>query len=179
MSKCRRACSSRTGSLHHYRPAQDVHAAHELDLSALLRREFDVHRLCLDGPTGLWSNPHKRMPSAPRTNVDLMFRAFSDRTRLRILHLVREDELCVCDLVEILKMPQPTVSRHLSYLRRAGLVRARQQRSWNFYSLTPAHGAFHRKLLECLVSCFQDVPELSSDSHRAKQLVARGGCCPE
>jgi ArsR family transcriptional regulator len=107
-----------------------------------------------------------------------MFRAFSDPIRLRILQLVREHELCVCDLVEILKLPQPTVSRHLSYLRRAGLVRGRQERSWNFYSLTPAQGRFHRKLLECLASCFQDVPELGADSERARRLRSRGGCCP-
>ena len=62
------------------------------------------------------------MPSAAKTQVDLMFRAFSDPIRLRILSLVQPGELCVCDLVEILRLPQPTISRHLSYLRRAGLV---------------------------------------------------------
>ena len=54
--------------------------------------------------------------------VDFMFRAFSDRTRLRILHLLRGGELCVCDLVEVLGVPQPKASRHLAYLRKAGLV---------------------------------------------------------
>ena len=107
-----------------------------------------------------------------------MFRAFSDPIRLRILHLIAEGELCVCDLVEILGLPQPTVSRHLSYLRKAGLVSAREERSWNFYRLTPARTTFHRKLLECLGTCFNDVPELSRDSRRAKRLMARGGCCP-
>ena len=107
-----------------------------------------------------------------------MFRAFSDPIRLRILHLVRSEELCVCDLVAILELPQPTVSRHLSYLRRARLVDARQERSWNFYRLTPARTAFHKKLLSCLGSCFGDVPELSTDSDRARKLRASGGCCP-
>jgi ArsR family transcriptional regulator, arsenate/arsenite/antimonite-responsive transcriptional repressor len=65
------------------------------------------------------------MPSAPKTTVDLMFRAFSDPFRLRILSLIQAGELCVCDLVEILELPQPTISRHLSYLRRAGLVKVR------------------------------------------------------
>jgi ArsR family transcriptional regulator len=65
------------------------------------------------------------MASPPRTRVDHMFRAFSDPIRLRILHLIADGELCVCDLVEILGLPQPTVSRHLSYLRKAGLVSAR------------------------------------------------------
>ena len=54
---------------------------------------------------------------------------------MRILHLLKGDELCVCDLVSILRVPQPTASRHLSYLRRAGLVRVRKERSWNYYSL--------------------------------------------
>lgn len=118
------------------------------------------------------------MPLPPKTTVDLMFRAFSDPIRLRILHLVAESELCVCDLVEVLGLPQPTVSRHLSYLRKAGLVSAREERSWNFYRLTPARTTFHRKLLDCLGTCFNDVPELSKDSQRAKRLRARGGCCP-
>ena len=51
-----------------------------------------------------------------------MFRAFSDRTRLRLLHLLRGGEGCVCDLVRVLGVPQPKVSRHLAYLRKAGLV---------------------------------------------------------
>lgn len=107
-----------------------------------------------------------------------MFRAFSDPIRLRILHLVREHEICVCDLVEVLKLPQPTVSRHLSYLRKAGLVNAREERSWNFYRLTRATTTFHRKLLDCLGTCFNDVPELSVDAERASRLRARGGGCP-
>ena len=118
------------------------------------------------------------MPSAATSSVDLMFRAFSDPVRLRILHLVRGEELCVCDLVAILRLPQPTVSRHLSYLRRAALVSARQERSWNFYRLTSPKTLFHKKLLECLGSCFTDVPELAADAARARRLRARGGCCP-
>ena len=117
------------------------------------------------------------MPSAAKTRVDLMFRAFSDPIRLRILHLVQGGELCVCDLVEILDSPQPTVSRHLSYLRKAGLVKVRQDQSWNFYTLMPARSAFHTKLLECLGTCFADVPELASDAARARRIRARGGCC--
>ena len=118
------------------------------------------------------------MPAAAKTPVDLMFRAFSDPIRLRILHLIQEGELCVCDLVEILRLPQPTVSRHLSYLRKAGLVNVRQQRSWNFYALAPGRSTFHKKLLECLGTCFRDVPELTSDVDRARRVRARGGCCP-
>jgi len=117
------------------------------------------------------------MPSAAKSRVDLMFRAFSDPIRLRILTLIQPGELCVCDLVDILKLPQPTISRHLSYLRRAGLVKVRQDRSWNFYALAPARATFHAKLLECLGSCFRDVPEMATDAARARALRKRGGCC--
>jgi ArsR family transcriptional regulator, arsenate/arsenite/antimonite-responsive transcriptional repressor len=117
------------------------------------------------------------MPLPPKSKADMMFRAFSDPIRLRILHLVRGQELCVCDLVEILRLPQPTVSRHLSYLRKAGLVDAREERSWNFYRLTPAKTSLHEKLLDCLGSCFGDVPELSADTKRARRVLKRGGCC--
>src|SRR5215216_1599114 len=56
---------------------------------------------------------------SPAPSVDVMFRAFSDRTRLRLLHLLAHGgEVCVCDLVGVLGVPQPKVSRHLAYLRR-------------------------------------------------------------
>src|SRR3954451_18525713 len=98
--------------------------------------------------------------------VDLMFRAFSDRTRLRILNLLRGGETCVCDLVDVIAAPQPKVSRHLAYLRRAGLVRSRKQGLWQHSSLTPATSEFHKSLLNCLACCFQSVPELKRDAER-------------
>lgn len=106
--------------------------------------------------------------------VDVMFRAFSDRTRLRILHLLRGGELCVCDLVDVLGVPQPTASRHLAYLRKAGLVVTRKAGYWSYYSLAPAKNRFHQKLLDCLTCCFEDVPQLAKD---AKRLSGRGNCC--
>jgi len=116
------------------------------------------------------------MKTKTANRVDLMFRAFSDRTRLRILHLLRDGELCVCDLVDVLAVPQPKASRHLAYLRKAGLVVARKQGLWSYYSLAPTRNTFHEKLLDCLASCFNDVPELAKD---AKRLCARGkNCCP-
>lgn len=118
------------------------------------------------------------MPAAATSRVDLTFRAFADPIRLRILNLIQDGELCVCDLVEVLKLPQPTVSRHLSYLRRAGLVKVRQERSWNFYALAPARSAFNAKMLECLASCYVDVPEMTHDRARSRKLRDRGGCCP-
>jgi ArsR family transcriptional regulator len=112
------------------------------------------------------------------SGVDRIFRAFSDRTRLRILSLLKEGELCVGDLVDILKVPQPKVSRHLAYLRRVGLVETRQSGLWNFYRLAPAATPFHKKMIECLGACFGDVPEIARDAGKARTLRKSGGCCP-
>jgi ArsR family transcriptional regulator len=111
--------------------------------------------------------------------IDLMFRAFSDRTRLRILYLLKEGESCVGDIVEVLRIEQPRVSRHLDYLKKAGLVRVRVSRTWRFYSLAPAASPFHEKLLECLTCCFKEVPQLQADAVRAGKIKKSGGCCPD
>jgi ArsR family transcriptional regulator len=116
--------------------------------------------------------------SAGNNRVDRMFRAFSDRTRLRILSLLRSGELCVCDLVRVIGAPQPTVSRHLAYLRRAGLVTARKDGLWMYYELTPARSDFHRKLLECLACCFSaDEPELARDAEALASVCRDKRAC--
>jgi len=120
----------------------------------------------------------KTVPSEAQDTVDLMFRAFSDRTRLRILHVLRGGELCVGDIVESLRAPQPRISRHLAYLRKAHLVLVRKSGLWSHYSLAPAKTPFHRKLLECLGKCFTEVPELQADEARAAKIRDSGGCCP-
>lgn len=111
-------------------------------------------------------------------SIDTMFRAFSDRTRLRILHVLLNGELCVGDIVEILRAPQPRVSRHLAHLRKAGLVDVRRSGLWKHYSLATAKTSFHRRLLECLEKCFGEVPELQADNARAAKIRKSGGCCP-
>ncbi len=118
----------------------------------------------------------KAARAASRT--DLMFRAFSDKTRLRILSLLQEGECCVGDIADVLRVEQPTASRHLAYLRRAGLVVVRKAGLWSYYSLAPAAAPFHQKLLECLACCFQEVPQIRADQVRARKLRDRGGCCP-
>lgn len=110
--------------------------------------------------------------------VDLMFKAFSDRTRLRILHLLRGGELCVCDVVAVLRVPQAKVSRHLAYLRRAGLVNVRKDGLWAHYTLSRPASAFHRKLLDCLDCCFREVPQLVEDQARLKSRKCVADCCP-
>jgi ArsR family transcriptional regulator len=112
------------------------------------------------------------------TEVNLMFRAFSDGTRLRILRLLLGGELCVADIVSAIQVPQPTASRYLAYLRKAGLVQTRKNGLWNYYRLAPAETKFQRDLIQCLQSCFLNVPELAADEKRVNQLRKKGGCCP-
>ncbi len=117
------------------------------------------------------------MLAAPKTRrADLLFRAFSDRTRLRILHLLLGGELCVCDLVTALRVPQPKASRHLAYLRKSRLVLARKEGYWSYYRLAPAGGALHTKLLECLDCCLKDIPELVKDA-KALRTCRGKNCC--
>ena len=109
--------------------------------------------------------------------VDLVFRAFADRNRLRILHLLQGGEMCVGDIVDVLQVPQPRVSRHLAYLRKAGLVQSRKAGLWNYYSLAGARNAFHQELATCLCTCFCDAPEIKTDAARAERVRKSGGCC--
>lgn len=81
---------------------------------------------------------------------DQMFRAFADKTRLSVLQLLSNGELCVCDLMSALDAPQSKMSRHLAYLKRAGLVRDRKQGKWRHYSLAKPANALHKGLLACL-----------------------------
>jgi ArsR family transcriptional regulator len=78
---------------------------------------------------------------AKRTfNVERFFQALGDNTRLRLLNLIGEQELCVCYFVEILGHPQPKISRHLAYLRSAGIVSARREGKWMHYRIVmPPH----------------------------------------
>src|SRR5579862_9834338 len=68
-------------------------------------------------------------------SIDTLFRALADATRLRLLNLIADREICVCYFVEILRISQPKISRHLAYLRRAGLIEARRDGRWMHYRL--------------------------------------------
>jgi ArsR family transcriptional regulator len=109
--------------------------------------------------------------------ISTMFRAFSDQTRLPILHLLVRGEICVGNIVEILQLPQSAVSRHLAYLRRADLVQVRKSGLWAYYSLARVRSPFQGKLYECLKECFCEVPELKEDARRIAELTKNGGCC--
>jgi ArsR family transcriptional regulator, arsenate/arsenite/antimonite-responsive transcriptional repressor len=107
--------------------------------------------------------------TVPQTKI--VFRALSDRTRLRILSLLRGGEVCVCHLVAVLGVPQPTASRHLAYLRRAELVVARKQGLWMHYRLAPPRSKFHEMLLECLAQCFSEEGGFGKDVDRLRTRV--------
>ena len=105
------------------------------------------------------------------TEPNQLFKAFADETRLRILNLVARRERCVCEFQRILRVPQPTISRHLAYLRRSGLLVARREGKWIHYSLAEPRSSVHKALVHCVRSCFRDVDILKRD------LARDGRCC--
>ena len=92
------------------------------------------------------------MDRSPKTyDLALLFAALSDRTRLRLLNLMDGREVCVCYFVEILGQSQPKISRHLAYLRRAGVVAARREGKWMHYKIVvPSNAGAARILREAL-----------------------------
>ena len=101
-----------------------------------------------------------------------LFKAFADPVRLRLLNLLGGGEVCVCHLHEALDMPQSTVSRHLAYLRKRGLVVGRKEGLWVHYRLAKPVGDLHRKLLNCLGGrCGGEWVECD------RQRLARRSCC--
>lgn len=101
-----------------------------------------------------------------------LFKAFADPVRLRLLNLLAVGEVCVCHLHEALDLPQSTVSRHLAYLRKRGLVVGRKEGLWVHYRLAKASGELHRKLLDCLGGCCG-----AEDVKRDRERLERRTCC--
>lgn len=98
------------------------------------------------------------------------FAALADRTRLRLLNLIAESEVCVCFFVEVLNEPQPKISRHLAVLRSAGLVAARRDGKWMHYRLTPPEPLEH--LVRDTLETMREDPEMVRD----RATLARA-CC--
>lgn len=121
--------------------------------------------------------PPIRRPNRPSvSDLDDLFRGFADPTRLRLLNALVSGPLCVGDLVEILKLPQPLVSRHLAYLRRVGLVQVERDAKYARYSIAPASTPVHASLLECVRTCFIGIASLSRERRAATKLVAQPFC---
>lgn len=93
-------------------------------------------------------DPRMRSPSSSRLReLPPIFKALSDPTRLRLLSLLSEGEVCVCFLCEVLKLVQPKVSRHLAYLKRAGLVKSHREGKWIYYGWAELGDPVSRNLL--------------------------------
>lgn len=103
--------------------------------------------------------------------IDL-FKCLSEPVRLRLLCLLSntEPELCVCDLVNVLELPQGTVSRHLMQLRLMGLVKVRRSGVWMYYTLAPATSSAHAAALDWLKSSSADEPLLARDLKQYAKL---------
>jgi ArsR family transcriptional regulator len=115
--------------------------------------------------------PKKAKPFA----VDLLFRALSDPTRLRLLNLIADKEICVCYFVEILGISQPKISRHLAYLRRAGIVAARRQGRWMHYRLAIPQDAVAASILNETLEHLRERPDIRRDSSRLDAACCKPG----
>jgi ArsR family transcriptional regulator len=103
-----------------------------------------------------------RRASKPPDLVRL-FAALADRTRLRLLNLMNGREVCVCYFVELLKQGQPKISRHLAYLRNAGIVSARREGKWMHYSIQPPTDARAAAVLDATLDSLKADREMQSD----------------
>ena len=114
--------------------------------------------------------------------VDQVFKALADPTRVRIVGLLGGGETCVCHIHESLRLPQSLVSRHLAYLRRAGLVEARKQGLWVHYRLAGGDDV-RPALLEAIYQCLGQLPAVGKDVKRlrgrapATEARAPEACC--
>jgi ArsR family transcriptional regulator len=106
---------------------------------------------------------------------ELFFRALADRTRLRLLNIIGNDEVCVCFFVEILKTHQPKISRHLAYLRRAGIVDARREGQWMHYRIVEPADADAARVLKGVMTWLANDQEMQRDRQRLEKIC----CAPQ
>jgi ArsR family transcriptional regulator len=104
--------------------------------------------------------------------LERLFRALADPTRLRLINLVARQEVCVCYFVEVIGVPQPKISRHLAYLRRAGIVAARREGKWMHYKLVMPSDPHAGSILSATVDALRENKELQRDFQRLNKA-----CC--
>ena len=104
-------------------------------------------------------------------NLEMLLRTLADRTRLRLLNLMRDREVCVCYFVETLQTSQPKISRHLAYLRKSGLVSARREGLWQHYSIIPPSDPSVAKVLKETLSA------MSADKEAQRDLLQLDRAC--
>ena len=108
----------------------------------------------------------------PDFDFTSFFRALADRTRLRLLNVMGNREVCVCYFVEILGTSQPKISRHLAYLRDAGIVSARREGKWMHYRMTDPENPAARRMLRELLDSLQADPRMKTERARLENI-----CC--
>ena len=106
---------------------------------------------------------------------ELFFSALADRTRLRLLNLMGSDEVCVCFFVEVLKTNQPKISRHLAYLRRAGIVNARRDGPWMHYRINTPSDADAAEVLKQVLAWLANDRDMQKDRQRLVKVC----CAPQ
>ena len=108
-------------------------------------------------------------------DMELFFAALADRTRLRLINLMGAEEVCVCFFVEVLKTNQPKISRHLAYLRRAGLVSDRKDGKWVHYRVAEPSEPNGARILREVLAWLKDDPEMRRDRERLVEVC----CAPQ
>jgi ArsR family transcriptional regulator len=112
--------------------------------------------------------------NAPIDRMAQLFSALADSTRLRILGLLLAGEVCVCHIHESLRIPQPKTSRHLAYLRRAGLVDTRRQGLWVHYRLADTSDPIRQTIRHAVIHALGHLEAIHRDAAR---LQKKTGCC--
>ena len=110
-----------------------------------------------------------------KDNQELFFKALADGTRLRLLNLMGSDEVCVCFFVEVLKTNQPKISRHLAYLRRAGIVSARRDGQWMHYRIAEPSDLDAARVLKDTLTWLANDREMQRDRARLVKVC----CAPQ
>jgi ArsR family transcriptional regulator, arsenate/arsenite/antimonite-responsive transcriptional repressor len=114
------------------------------------------------------------MATKKMAELERLFQALGDATRLRILGLLLTGEVCVCDIHETLKIPQPKASRHLAYLRRSGLVDTRREGLWIHYRLAELSDP----VLDAIAAAVRHaLTHVDVVQHDAVRLQKKNGCC--
>ena len=109
-------------------------------------------------------------------DLERYFKGLADVSRLRILNLLMRGELCGCDIQYVLDTSQPNVSRHLQYLKNAGLVLDRREGYRVFYRAAESRNGTRKLLLEFLQLAFKNEEPFRADLKRLKEAVAQGAC---
>ncbi len=108
-------------------------------------------------------------------DAEKFFLALSDRTRLRLINLMRDDEVCVCFFTEVLQAPQPTISRHLAYLRQAGMVSARREGKWMHYRIVEPADEHAARIFKEICAWLREQPEMRRDRERLVRVCCSPG----